>query len=64
MARNGFANVLFCLLQSFACSDAAWQVRNVGGPVRFCLLEYDSVLSGHGFTSKPAALRIDFRTFH
>src|SRR5258708_13493509 len=61
MARDRFPDIPLRFLQRLPRGHTARQIRNVCGPVGFCLLENDGVFSVHSFSSRPAALRIDFK---
>src|SRR5579864_3994714 len=57
MKLHGLPNVLLGLIEGLAGCDATRQVRDVGGPIVFGLLEHDRV-AFHG-ASICAFLRID-----
>src|SRR5438876_10569511 len=56
VARDRFPDIPLSFLQGPSGCHAAWQIRNICGPVRFRSLENDGVFSVHSFSSKIAAL--------
>jgi len=60
VAFDGFADILLGFFEGCTRGDAAWEVRNIGGPVGLGLLEDYCVFQAHFFCSSPAAFKIDF----